>query len=161
MRVLTRAETYNATKENAFSLYQFCNDEKNDLLSKEAKSELKKWINGIIYKHHNESGFFQNFKDMFSINNESQVIEGQEDIAGIENNGLKIIVRQAEMGVNFSIIGNMQDMDLNKVGLLEEAVEVLDIGFNNARNLQSLMLFDDINNTLDDVSKKIQNKMKI
>ncbi len=161
MRILTRSETYTATKENAFSLYQFCNDEKNDLLAKESIDKIKKWINEIIYKHHNESGFFQNFKEMFSINNESQVIEGQEDIAGIENNGLKIIVRQAEMGVNFSIIGNIKDMDLNKIGLLEEAIEVLDIGFNNARNLQSLMLFDNINNTLDDVSKKIYNKMKI
>ncbi len=146
MRVLNSKEVFQFNKDgNLTSLYTFAKDTNNDLLSQEQKKEISNWINKINNLHHNDAKFFENFKSLFSINGVSQVLEGQEDIAGIEHKNIIFIIRQAEMGVAFGFKSLNENANIIEINTLEEIINGLDVGFGNAKNFQSKILFDKMN----------------
>ncbi len=151
MKVLTKKEVFeHRDTKTLSSLYLLAHRTENDLLSEQQKREWSNWINKINRLHHSDGKFFQNFKDMFSIDNQHQVIEGQEDVAGVEHKNLIFIIRQAEMGVAFGV-KNKDGSSITKDNIkdIEEAISILDIGFGSAKNFQSQILFDTINSEVD------------
>lgn len=162
MRVLTKEEVFkNKNHESLNSLWTFAKDNQNKLLNTEQRDAIINWIDSIVIKHHNQSGFFQNFKEMFSINGSSQVIEGQEDIAGLENNGMIFIVRQAEMGVAFGFKTENGIIEKSNLLTILDTISKLDVGFNNAKTFQSSILFDTIKENLKTNSNEQKPKLKL
>lgn len=102
MRILNSKEVFQFNKDGGLtSLYSFAKDKENKLLDIVQKTEISNWINKINNLHHSDGKFFENFKNMFSIDGKHQVLEGQEDVAGLQHKNIIFIVRQAEMGVAF------------------------------------------------------------
>ncbi len=164
MRVLTKSEVFAYKKDIDIldSLSLLAKDTKNELLSTEQRNEWANWINKINRLHHSDGKFFENFKNMFSIDNQHQVLEGQEDVAGIEHKNLIFIIRQAEMGVAFGV-RNKDGSPIKKENVkdVEEAISMLDIGFGNAKNFQSQILFDTINDEVNNQNNKKQKTVKL
>ncbi len=147
--------------ENSVSLWSFVNDKKTEFLNDKDTKSIMSWINKINSQHHNESGFFTKFKNIFSINGKEQILFGQEDVAAIENNKNTIVVRQAEMGVAFGIIFNKEKTLKENWKDIEDMLAVLDVGFNNPKNFHSLILFDTIEEDLEKKSITKKQSVKI
>lgn len=154
MRILTSQEIIDYKKQkDIISLCSFLEDRNNMFLTKSQKHELSNWMKKINNLHHNEADFFNNFKEIFSINGKTQVLQGQEDIAGLEHEGLVLIVRQADMGVNFGLIFSKEKKYEDQIKNIETIINNLDVGFGSAKNFHSQILFDIM-------KKDIKNKNK-
>lgn len=161
MKIVKKEEIFMLAKcEHNVSLWQFL--ENNDFLSTQEKNDYKNWLSNLNRTHHNDANFLENFLSIFTTNGKKQVILGQEDIAAVEYNNKKVIIRQSEMGVNISFFQEKdQKITKNEWKDYEKILNYLDLAFINAKDFHSLLDYDNINNELNKTQTIKQIKSKI
>lgn len=177
MKILPKNEIYSYTKdkENIHSLWQLINLSKElepfkeDTVLSNIQYELEKntdfvnlsknLINGLNYRHHNDAMFQINFKEVFTHNNELNILEGQEDIAVLVHNNIGLIFRTAEPGVNLTIKCPKEDI-LTNVEDISFLLNSLIAGFDNQKEFKALLLDSELKDSLVDKSTQ-KSKFKI
>lgn len=168
MKILNKKEIYSYTnedRENYHSLLRLTDasilsSDYSDLnINEETKTLIKKVVGDLNYRHHNESNFFDKVTNVFSINSEAQVIEGQEDVAVIINNNVGLIFRTAEPGVFLSIKCKREDIEKNMPEVVE-LLEAIQAGFSDKNKFEAIMLMGELKDTLNN-KEHSGRKMKI
>lgn len=168
MKILNKKEIYSYTnedRENYHSLLRLTDasilsSEYIDLtINEETKTLIKRVVGDLNYRHHNESNFFDKVKDIFSINSEAQVIEGQEDTAVILHNNIGLIFKSAEPGVFLSVKCKREDIEKNMPEVIE-LLETIQAGFSDKHKFEAIMLMGELKDTLNN-KEHSGRKMKI
>lgn len=164
MNVVKKSDLYPIIhNEGNKSLWEFINSETaKSLLEENDIKEYREWINKINYNHHNQSGFYKNLEDIFTIDGKLEFINGQEDIGAIKFNEQVVIVRNADMGISISLNSkNLDKITKEEWKNFEKIISCLDVAFNNAKDFHSLIEFDKLNIELKNKDSLKQNKNKI
>jgi hypothetical protein len=164
MRVVPKTELYSLLKkEHNQSLWSFVNvAQENNLIDEKTKETYLDWINLINYKHHNETGFYDNLEKIFVEDGISHFINGQEDLGAIALNNSVVIVRNAEMGVAFTL-SKLGDEPISKDDWKDHQriLSAIDLAFNNPKDFHLLKSFDKMNRELKNKDSVKEHKVKI
>lgn len=150
-------------KDENQSLWTFVESSQTHMMVNEKeKKEYLNWINKINYHHHNDGEFHNNLKAIFVEDGKSHFISGQEDLGGIALNNSVVIVRNAEMGVAFTL-AKIDDGAITKKDWKDhqKILSALDVAFVNAKDFHLLKSFDNMNNELKNKDSIKEHKVKI
>lgn len=165
MEIVSRKEIYTIIKdnENSESLWYFLEkDLGKNFLEENDKKSFREWITKINYWHHNNSGFYQNLKQMFTQDGNLDFIEGQEDIGVIRKGTESVIVRNADMGLAIGLHSpDLKNLSESQWKNFEKILSAIDVGLINAKDFHSLISFDTISNELKNKDSVKEKKVKL
>ncbi len=163
MEIVPKNELYSNLKQEGISLWEVATEDiSKKFLNDESRKKIITWIKQINYRHHNEADFFNNLKEIFTCDGKENVILGQEDTAAIRLGTESIVVRNADMGVNFTLYSNnVKEMNENQWKNFEKMLSALEVGFINAKNFHSLIQFDKISTSIGKNNSITNQKIKL
>jgi hypothetical protein len=119
------------------------------------KSEMEKLLDYFQYLHHNDVNFEKNIKEMFQEN----LIQGQEDQAGLRMDDMILIFNQSEHGVYISLIIKEKTVNENNIQKLEKILSLLELGMHNPKGFHAMLSYEQLNRQLinkEEISKQIK-----
>ncbi len=164
MRVVPKAELFALLKkDHSKSLWSLMeSSQSNIVLDEKSRKDYINWINLVNYNHHNDVKFNENLQAIFVEDGVSHFVAGQEDLGAIALENSAVIVRNAEMGVAFTLV----QLDANPITQKDwedhqKILSALDVAFINAKDFHLLKSFDNINKELKNKASVKEHKVKI
>lgn len=164
MRIVPIKELLSLSKnEHNKFLWPFLEDDlSSNFISDKEKKEYISWIKKVNQNHHNDGSFYSNLKEIFIEDGKSFFLEGQEDLGGIGIKNVVVIVRNAEMGITFTL-SKIDASPINEDDWknYQKVLSALDLAFINAKDFHFLKSFDNISNELKIKDSVKEQKVKI